>query len=227
MELKRKAGEAAAGRVEDGMVLGLGTGSTVRYAIERVGARVKEGWDLTGVPTSDATARLAEGLGIRLTTLDEHPRLNLAIDGADEVDPGLNLIKGLGGALLREKVVAAASETFLIAVDEGKLVEILGEKAPLPVEVLPFGARRTQARLQELGCRPQLRMEDRAPFRTDNGNYVVHCDFGRIPDPKELARRLKEIPGVLEHGLFLDMAEAAFVGGTSEVTEMRRPAPAA
>ncbi|MFQ6012841.1 MAG: ribose-5-phosphate isomerase RpiA [Thermoplasmata archaeon] len=223
MEPKRIAAEAAADRVRDGMVLGLGTGSTVRYALERLGQRVAEGWDLAGVPTSQATARVAEALRIPLTTLDEHPNLDLAIDGADEVDPTLNLTKGLGGALLREKIVAAASRAFLVVVDESKLVEVLGEKAPLPVEVLPFGARRTQGRLQELGCRPSLRLDGDAPFRTDNGNYVVHCRFDRIPEPRDLARRLKEIPGVIEHGLFLGMAEAVFVGGAGGVTEMRRP----
>ncbi|MEE9163685.1 MAG: ribose-5-phosphate isomerase RpiA, partial [Thermoplasmata archaeon] len=154
MEWKRRAAEAAVDRVKDGMVLGLGTGSTVRYAIERLGRRVAEGWELAGVPTSRATAELARELQIPLTTLDEHPSLDLTIDGADEVDPRLDLIKGLGGALLREKIVAAASEAFLIVVDEGKVVEGLGERAPLPVEVLPFGARRTRSRLEALGCEP-------------------------------------------------------------------------
>ncbi|MFQ5919531.1 MAG: ribose-5-phosphate isomerase RpiA [Thermoplasmata archaeon] len=225
MELKRMAAEAAADRVQDGMVLGLGTGSTVRYAIEAVGKRVAEGWDLVGVPTSRATARLAEELQIPLTTLDTHPSLDLTIDGADEVDPRLNLIKGLGGALLREKIVAAASEAFLVVVDEGKLVEGLGERAPLPVEILPFGARRTQGRLEALGCEPTLRRDDGTPFRTDNGNYVIHCRFDGIADPVELARRLKELPGVIEHGLFLGMAETVFVGTAEGVREMGRPSP--
>jgi ribose 5-phosphate isomerase A len=226
MELKRKAAMAAADRIRDGMVLGLGTGSTVRYAIERVGQRVAEGWNLVGVPTSRATAELAGALEIPLTTLDEHPNLDLTIDGADEVDPRLNLTKGLGGALLREKIVAAASEVFLVVVDESKVVEALGEKAPLPVEVLPFGVRRTQASLEALGCEPTLRRDGEAPFRTDNGNYVIHCRFDPIEDPLALARRVKEIPGVIEHGLFLEMAETVFVGTIAGVTEMRRPSPA-
>ncbi len=223
MEWKRRAAEAAVDRVKDGMVLGLGTGSTVRYAIERLGRRVAEGWELAGVPTSRATAELARELQIPLTTLDEHPSLDLTIDGADEVDPRLDLIKGLGGALLREKIVAAASEAFLVVVDEGKVVEGLGERAPLPVEVLPFGARRTRSRLEALGCEPTLRRADEAPFRTDNGNYVIHCRFEGIADPRELAGRLKEIPGVIEHGLFLEMADAVFVGTAAGVKEMGRP----
>ena len=223
MELKRRAAEAAVDRVKDGMVLGLGTGSTVRYAIEGLGRRMAEGWDLAGVPTSRATAELAQELQIPLTTLDEHPRLDLTIDGADEVNPRLNLIKGLGGALLREKIVAAASETFLVVVDEGKLVEGLGARVPLPVEVLPFGARRTRSELESLGCEPTLRRSGEAPFRTDNGNYVIHCRFDEIADPRELAGRLKEIPGVLEHGLFLGMANVAFVGTEAGVKEIRRP----
>ncbi len=223
MEWKRRAAEAAVDRVEDGMVLGLGTGSTVRYAIERLGRRVAEGWELAGVPTSRATAELARELQIPLTTLDEHPSLDLTIDGADEVDPRLDLIKGLGGALLREKIVAAASEAFLVVVDEGKAVEGLGERAPLPVEVLPFGARRTRSRLEALGCEPTLRRAGEAPFRTDNGNYMIHCRFEGIADPRELAGRLKEIPGVIEHGLFLEMADAVFVGTAAGVKEMGRP----
>ncbi len=223
MESKRRAAEAAVDRVKDGMVLGLGTGSTVRYAIERLGRRVAEGWELAGVPTSRATAELARELQIPLTTLDEHPSLDLTIDGADEVDPRLNLIKGLGGALLREKIVAAASEAFLVVVDEGKMVGGLGERAPLPVEVLPFGARRTRSWLETLGCEPTLHRTGEAPFRTDNGNYVIHCRFDGIADPLELAGRLKEIPGVIEHGLFLEMADAVFVGTAAGVKEMGRP----
>ena len=223
MEWKRRAAEAAVDRVKDGMVLGLGTGSTVRYAIERLGRRVAEGWELAGVPTSRATAELARELQIPLTTLDEHPSLDLTIDGADEVDPRLDLIKGLGGALLREKIVAAASDAFLVVVDEGKAVEGLGERAPLPVEVLPFGARRTRSRLEALGCEPTLRRAGEAPFRTDNGNYMIHCRFEGIADPRELAGRLKEIPGVIEHGLFLEMADAVFVGTAAGVKEMGRP----
>ncbi|MDX1534080.1 MAG: ribose-5-phosphate isomerase RpiA [Thermoplasmata archaeon] len=225
MELKRQAAEAAADRIQDGMVLGLGTGSTVRYAIEVVGRRVAEGWDLAGVPTSRATEDLAASLQIPLTTLEEHPRLDLTLDGADEVDPQLNLIKGLGGALLREKIVAAASQAFLVVADDSKLVERLGQKAPLPVEVLPFGLRRTEGTLEALGCKAELRKDGAFPFLTDNGNYVLHCAFGTIEDPETLARSLSAIPGVMEHGLFLGMADAAFVASASGVTEMRRPSP--
>lgn len=225
MELKRKAGEAAAEEVEDGMVLGLGTGSTVRYAIEALGRRVAEGWDLQGVPTSRATEELAASLEIPLTTLDEHPDLDLTLDGADEADPRLDLIKGLGGALLREKIVASASRTFLVVVDESKLVDRLGAKAPLPLEVLPFGLQRTRARVEALGCQAVLRVDDDRPFQTDNGNRILHCRFPSLDPPEEIGRSLKEIPGVLEHGLFLGMAETVYVGRPEGVTTMRRRPP--
>lgn len=227
MEAKRRAAEAAVALVEDGMVLGLGTGSTVRYALEAVSRLVAEGWDLLGIPTSEATEALARSLGIPLTTLDDHPEVDLTVDGADEVDPGLDLIKGLGGALFREKVVAVASATLTVAVDDTKLVDFLGQRAPLPVEVLPFGLRRTRERVEALGCEATLRTEDGRPFVTDNGNHLLHCRFRRIDAPVELGRRLKDIPGVLEHGLFLGLAQVAFVGSAGGVREMRRPRPAA
>lgn len=223
MDLKRKAGEAAVGHILDGMVLGLGTGSTVRHTLEAVARLVGEGWDLSGVPTSRATEALAKSLGIPLTTLEEHTSLDLALDGADEVDPRLNLIKGLGGALLREKIVAAASDSLIVIVEEGKLVNRLGEKAPLPVEVLPFGLGRTQREVEALGCEAILRMEGDAPYVTDNGNWILHCRFPRIDSPAELGHRLKSISGVLEHGLFLEMADLVIVGRKGGVEELRRP----
>ncbi len=210
-------------RLQDGMVIGLGTGSTTRYAIERIGRLVAGGMNIAGVPTSKATAALADSLGIPLTTLEEHRRLDLTIDGADEVDPRLNLIKGLGGALFREKLVASASAEMVVVVDESKLVDCLGQKTPVPTELLPFGWRLTEERLEKLGCRPSLRMEDDKPFITDNGNYILDCKFPRIDDASRLARRLKAIPGVLEHGLFLEMADLVLVGRPQGVTEMRRP----
>jgi ribose 5-phosphate isomerase A len=223
VNLKKIAAEAAVHRVKDGMVVGLGTGSTVRYSIEKIGRLVDEGLDILGVPTSEATADLARSLGISLTTLVEHPEVDLTIDGADEVDPNLDLIKGMGGALFREKLVALASSEMIVVVDESKLVDSLGQKTPIPVEVLPFGWTATRDRLQALGCDPSLRRTDSGPFVTDNGNYILDCRFPRIDDPADLARRLKEITGVLEHGLFLGMADLVLVGHPEGVREMRRP----
>lgn len=221
--LKERAAEAAVERVRDGMVLGLGTGSTTRYALQAVARRVEEGDALQGVPTSRATAELATSLGIPLTTLEEHPRLDLTIDGADEVDPRLDLIKGMGGALTREKLVALASDRVLIIVDESKRVEVLGTRTPVPVEVLPFGWQGTRARLESLGSTPALRRGADAPYLTDNGNFVLDARFPPIEDGEALATRIKALPGVVEHGLFLGIADAVLVGGSGGVEVLRRP----
>lgn len=223
MNLKKEAAEAAVDRVEEGMVLGLGTGSTTRYAIEKLGRLVSEGFDILGVPTSEATADLARSRGIPLTSLDEQPTVDLTIDGADEVDPRLNLIKGMGGALFREKIVALASTQMIVVVDESKLVDFLGQKTPVPIEVLSFGWKVTRKRLERLGCTPSLRRKNDRPFITDNGNYILDCRFPGIEEATDLARRLGELPGVLEHGLFLDMADVVLVGRPGGVKEMRRP----
>lgn len=223
MNLKKMAAEAAVSRVRDGMVLGLGTGSTTRFAIERLGAMVAEGLDVAGVPTSEATAEQAKSFGITLTTLEDHPELDLTIDGADEVDPVLNLIKGMGGALFREKLVALASREIVVIVDESKLVETLGQRTPVPVEVLPFGWRQTSLRLADLGCEPSLREAQGRRYLTDNSNYILDCSFPPIDEPHGLERRIKQIPGVLENGLFVGIADLVLVGQAGGVKEMRRP----
>ncbi len=223
MNPKEMAAEAAVAQVHDGMVLGLGTGSTTRYAVQAVARLVGEGQDLRGVPTSRATADLAASLGIPLTTLEEHPHLDLTIDGADEVDPRLRLIKGLGGALTREKLVALASDRVFIIVDESKRVDVLGARTPVPVEVLPFGWQGTRRRLEALGCTPSLRQGEEAPFVTDNGNYILDARCPPMPAPEELAARIKALPGVVEHGLFLGVADRVFVGRPGGVEVLRRP----
>jgi ribose 5-phosphate isomerase A len=207
---KRLAAERAVGYVKDGMVLGLGTGSTAYYAVEAVGRLVREGHDLRGVPTSKATEEQARRCGIPLLELDEVERIDLTIDGADEVDGRMDLIKGLGGALLREKMVAYVSDQVVIVVDETKLVSKLGQKGPLPVEVVPFGHERTGRHLGSLGCRAELR-GGLEPFVTDNGNLIFHCHFDCIDDPYELELQLKQIPGVVESGLFLRTATKVVV----------------
>ncbi len=223
MNLKRMAAEAAVERVKEGMVLGLGTGSTTRYAIEKLGRLMNEGLNILCIPTSDATAELARSLGIPLTSLSEHPTVDLVIDGADEVDPRLNLIKGMGGALFREKLVALSSTQMIVIVDESKLVDSLGQRTPVPTEVLPFAWNQTRKRLEALGCTPSLREVVDQPFITDNGNYVLDCRFPHIEEASDLADRIKAIPGVMEHGLFLDMADTVLVGRPQGIIEMRRP----
>lgn len=199
---KRAAGYQAADMVEDGMVIGLGTGSTVFYAIERLSGRVREGLEISGVPTSYQTARRAHEYGIPLTTLDEEPVLDLAVDGADQVDMHLRLIKGRGAALTREKCVAAAAFRFVVIIDEPKLVACLS--APVPVEVIPFAIRPVMTHLENLGCVPVLREGIRkdGPVLTDNGNFVVDCGFAHIDHPEELEKSIKMINGVVESGLF-------------------------
>ncbi len=227
--LKRRAGEQAVEFVENGMILGLGTGSTVFYALRRLGDRVSQGQlrDIVGVPTSNATARLAHEFGIPLTTLDEHPWLDLTIDGADEVDPDLNLVKGLGGALLREKIVAAASRRLVIVVDDSKLVERLGTRAPLPVEVVPFGWRLQMAYLESLGAQPTLRrIAGNEPYVTDGGHYIIDCQFAGIDDPHTLATALNIQPGIVENGLFLNMVDTVVVGTPEGVSVYQSMTPA-
>jgi len=198
-----------------GQRVGLGTGSTTKFFIEALAARLRarEIGEIVGVPTSRRTEELARALGIPLATLDEIARLDVYVDGADEVDPGLDLIKGLGGALVREKIVAAASRHFIVIADQGKLVSRLGERSPVPVEILDFGWRSTRDLLARLGCDPVLRVGDGAvPFRSDQGNTILDCRFSSIDDAAALARDLDAIPGVVGHGLFLGMADEAIVG---------------
>jgi ribose 5-phosphate isomerase A len=224
-QAKRHAAEQAAMLVEDGMVLGLGTGSTANLLLAKLGERVREGLKVCGVPTSEATMQLARVLDIPLTTLDDDPRLDLTLDGADEVDPDFHLIKGLGGALLREKVVAAASARVVIMVDEGKLVKKLGTKAPLPVEVARFAWRPVHDKLLTMGAEPALRRaKDGAPFVSDNGNLILDARFPNgIDDPARTESAVNNIPGVVENGLFLGLATEVVVG--NETGAQHRPKP--
>ncbi len=219
--MKRKAAEAALAYVKPGMVLGLGTGSTARFFLDGVARLVREGVDLKGVPTSFATADAAKELGIPLTSLEERPSVDLCVDGADEVDPKLDLIKGLGGALFREKIVAAASKRFVVIVDASKLVPRLGTKAPVPVEVHPFGWKTAAAALEGLGATVELRRRDSETVRTDNGNNLLDARFGPIKAPSKLAARIATIPGVVGHGLFLGMADAVLVASDEGVRTLR------
>ena len=205
--MKKLVAEEAVNRyVKDGMFVGLGTGSTAKFMIERIGELVKQGYDLTCTATSVQSAELAKSLGIKVVDLDEIDHLDITIDGADEVDPDMQLIKGLGGALLREKIVAAATVREIIIADESKLVEKLGTKAPLPVEVLQFGHQHTKFALERQGCKAELRMKDGKPFVTDGGNYIYDCKFECIEKPFFLETRIDVIPGVVENGLFLNTA---------------------
>jgi ribose 5-phosphate isomerase A len=224
MDLKEKAARQAQDHVRDGMVLGLGSGTTMRHFLAQLGQRLRSGElrGVVGVATSAGVEAQARRAGVPLTTLEAHPRLDLAIDGADEVDPRLDLIKGLGRALLREKIVAAQADRFLIIVDESKLVDRLGA-GPLPVEILPFGAAVQVRWLQGLSSRAELWLEeDGRPIVTDNGNYLVRCWFeGGIVDARALARALADRAGVIEHGLFLGMTDAVIVAspqGTRTLT---------
>jgi ribose 5-phosphate isomerase A len=214
-ELKRIAAEKAVELVEDGMVVGLGTGSTVYYAIRKIGETKR----VVCVPTSLRTEKIARDSGIRIGSVEDFDRIDMTIDGADEIDSGLNLTKGLGGALYREKVVAQMSDFLVIVADESKTVRALGEKAPLPVEVMPFGHMRTMAELKCLGCSCSVRGQ-----MSDNGNMLVDCDFGgSFPQPLEnLAGKIKGVTGVVEHGLFLDLADVAFIGGKDGVAVVEK-----
>ena len=214
---KEAAGRAAAELVRDGDIVGLGTGSTAYFAVVALGERVKAGLKIIGIPTSIQTADLARQLGIPLTTLDEHPEIDITIDGADEVDPKLNLIKGGGGALLREKVVASVTKKMVVVADSGKIVGALG-KFPLPVEVISFARTVVEKKIVALGASSKLRTKsDGSPYLTDNGNQILDCSFGKIVDPAALARELNGLPGVVEHGLFIGLAKLAIVGRGNSV----------
>lgn len=218
-QLKQAAAEVAVGLVENGMIVGLGTGSTAKFAVEALGKRVKEGLHIVGIPTSEATARQARGVGIRVSSLAEYTEVDLTIDGADEIQRGtLNLIKGHGGALLREKVVASSSKRLVIIADETKLVDQLGTHFAVPVEVVPFGWQAAERKLQKLGAHTILRPgPDEKPFVTDGGNFIVDCSFSPIADPAALNQELNSVVGVVEHGLFLKMTSRAIVAGQDGV----------
>lgn len=228
MNLKQRAAEEALAFVRSGMVLGLGTGSTTGFFVEMLGERIKTGAikDILCVATSNRTMDQARALNIPLTTLTEHPRLDLAVDGADEVDPNLNLIKGLGRALLREKIIESHAERFLVIVDATKLVSLLGTRGPLPVEIVSYEVGAHVRWLNTLGCRAELWFEeDGSPIVTDNGNHLARCWFPHgISDPYALARVLADRPGIAEHGLFLNMASAVIVAAADGTRVLERPA---
>ena len=223
-ELKKRAAEAAVGYVRSGMRLGLGTGSTARWAVELIGARLASGQleGVVAVPTSSATEALMRRVGIPVVELDERG-VDLAIDGADEIAPDLTLVKGHGGALLREKIVEAAAERFIVIADHTKRVHVIGEKKAVPVEIARFGWRRTVSRIEALGARCTVRLDGNdEPALSDNGNLLVDAHFGPIGDPRGLERQLLATPGVLEVGLFNDLADLAIVAGPGgHVEEMR------
>ena len=212
-EMKKAVAEKAVNEyVKDGMTVGLGTGSTAYYAIKRLGERVKEeGLNIKCTATSVRSEELAKEFGLTVLDVDDVDFIHVTIDGADEVDPNMQLIKGLGGALIREKIVAAASESEVIIVDETKLVETLGTKCPLPVEVLKFGHKKTKYALELQGCEATLRTVDQQPFVTDNGNYIYDCKFDSIKNPFFLESRINVIPGTVDNGLFLNTATTVLV----------------
>ena len=216
-EQKRAAAKAALHYVKPGMRLGLGTGSTAKHFVDCIGGMVKAGFEILCVPTSEATRKQAESLNIPLTTLDETPHLDLTVDGADELDGQLNLIKGGGGALLREKIVATSSKQMIVIADASKKVETLGA-FPLPIEVVPFGLKATAWKIERAfshaGCKGAMavRVRDGKPFVTDNGNLIIDCSLGQIAEPAKLAALLSGIPGIVDHGLFIGIASLAIVG---------------
>jgi ribose 5-phosphate isomerase A len=211
VEAKKAAAELAITEIQDGMIVGLGTGSTAYWAIQGLGARVQNGLRIQAVATSEASEKLAKELGIPLIPFADISEIDVTIDGADEVDLDWHLIKGGGGALLREKIVAFSSKKLIIVVDESKVVAQLGA-FPLPVEVVKFGYELTIRKLRALGCEPKVRVADNQPFVTDNGNYIIDCQFASIPSPAELHQAINGIPGVVENGLFIGMARKVIVG---------------
>jgi ribose 5-phosphate isomerase A len=211
MESKRLAAESAVEYIKDGMIVGLGTGSTASWAIQKIGQRIKQGLQIKAIATSHNSEIMAKQLGITMVSFSEIEEIDLTIDGADEVDKEWNLIKGGGGALLREKIVASASKQLLIIIDESKLVNHLG-KFPLPVEIVKFGFEMTMKKLNQINRSTKLRMIDNKPFVTDNGNYIVDCDFGIIDHPQELHNKINLIPGVIDNGLFVNLAKQVIVG---------------
>lgn len=218
---KRMAAEAAAREVQSGDVVGLGTGSTVYYTIKFLGELLRdEGLGITGIPTSKATEQIARESGIPLATFEEYPELDVAIDGADEVDANLNLIKGGGGAHVREKIVASAAKKFIVVVDEGKVVREL--TWPVPVEILPFSLGLVIDRVVNLGGTPLLRLLESNYFITDNNNYIIDADFGTITDPKNLEKELNKIPGTIGNGIFTKMTSKVYIG-TKEGVKVLKP----
>jgi ribose 5-phosphate isomerase A len=220
---KRAAALQAAMAIEDGMVVGLGSGSTAALAVEALAARIAQGLRVVGIPTSEATAALARRLGVPLTSFAEHSHVDITIDGADQVERrSLTLIKGRGGALLREKIVASASDRMIVVVDETKLVARLGGATPLPVEIVALGSQTVIARLKALGCAPTLRLKGDEPFFTDGGNLIADCAMAEIPDPAALEARLAAVTGVIETGLFIGLATEILIGRPAGVELLQR-----
>jgi ribose 5-phosphate isomerase A len=210
---KAEAARKSLEYVQDGMVVGLGTGTTAKYVLQFLGERVREGLTIRGIPTSKASAELAASLKIPLTTLDDVESIDVTIDGADEIGPGLSLIKGGGGALLHEKIVATSSNRLVIVADEQKRVDQLG-RFPLPVEVIPFAEAPVRRQLEKLDANPKLRIaQDGTPYITDEGNFIFDCNYGSISDPQAVAQAIKSLTGVVEHGLFLGLASVAIIAG--------------
>jgi len=226
---KRAAAARAMDFIRPGMRLGLGTGSTAQHFVELLAERVRAGLEVIAVPTSEATRAQAARLGIALATLDDHPELDLTVDGADEIGPDLTLIKGGGGALLREKIVAAASARMIVIADDSKYVDVLG-RFPLPIEITPFGAAATRRAVEAAAMRagsagpaPLRRDRDGHAFVTDGGHWLLDAQLGRIADPPALADSLAAVPGVMEHGLFIGLAQAAILAGPKGVRLLERP----
>jgi len=218
-QLKRQAALHALDEIRDGMIVGLGTGSTAAHFIREL-ARAR--LQVAGIPTSEESRRLAEETGIRLTSFEENPRIDVTVDGADEVSPQLDLLKGLGGALVREKIVAHASERVVIIVDESKLVDRLGQKNVIPIEVIPFAVPRVLLLLRELGGEARVRQRDGRSFVSDNGNSIVDWNHGMIDDPAKLEKQLKSLTGVVDSGIFANVAHCVIVAGSQGVRKLQR-----
>jgi ribose 5-phosphate isomerase A len=219
-ELKRKAALAALDEIQSGMIVGLGSGSTAALFIRELGERVRAGLNVTGIPTSEESRLLAKEVGIPLTSFEHHPRIDLTVDGADEVSPQLDLTKGLGGALVREKIVAHASNRVLIIVDESKLVDRLGTKTVIPVEVIPLAVPRVLLQLKEIGGEPRIREKNGRPFISDNGNTILDWKRGAIDQPAALEKQLKLMTGVVDSGIFANVAQLVIVAGTGGIRRM-------
>ncbi|MCU0852389.1 MAG: ribose-5-phosphate isomerase RpiA [Thermoplasmata archaeon] len=221
MNLKEMAASEAVKYVDDDMVVGLGSGTTASIAIKLIGKKVKDGMRIVGIPTSKDSETLAKSVGIPIGDLRARPAVDITIDGADEVDPSLNLIKGLGGALVREKIVAYSSNLEVIVADDSKIVQRLGQKAPVPVEVVKFGYEATVDKLQRLGCTVQMRTKWDELFTTDNGNFIADCRFPAIDDPRKLESEINNVPGVVDNGLFVGLADKVIVAskGGIEILE--------
>lgn len=226
-DLKHQAALKAVEFVQSGMIVGLGSGSTAVHATHAIGEMLADGrlHHILAIPTSQTTRQQAQRSGIPLTTLAEYPQVDITIDGADEIDPNLNLIKGLGGALLREKIVAVASKRVIIIADDRKRVSQLGSHAPVPVEVIPFAQQPVRHYLQSLGANVSLRQQNDQPFITDENNIILDCHFGAIAEPPQLAQAIRQQPGVVEHGLFLGLATDAIIASATEIIHLQASKP--